>query len=112
MICEVKQYIDETTGGMVIAKLDAISEEVISYTGMAQIPVQTPQGVQGMPIEFDIEADDIAEAFSGFEDAMKARLEEMQAEQEKAQVEQAGAIVGIDGQPLDGKAKGPLEFPG
>ena len=111
MICEVKQYVDEETGGMIIEKIDAITEETVSYTGMAQIPIRTPEGIQGMPIEFLIEADDIGAAFLEFEESLKARLEEMKEEQEKAQVERAGAIVGLDGQPLDAK-QDPLQFPG
>jgi len=111
MICKPEQYVDTETGAVVITMTDVIKDEIISYQGMAQVPVQTPQGQTAIPVEFEIDADDIGDAFLKFEESFKARLEEMQKEQERAQVEKASAIVGIDGQPLDGN-KGPLEFPG
>jgi len=59
-----------------IEVLQPVGEGDSKFIGQLTMGLQTPMGVQQIPISFEIDASDIAEAFSRFEDAAQPRIEE------------------------------------
>lgn len=48
------------------------------FVGHFVVPIDTPQGKMGHPIQFPIKAESIEEAFENFEESLKAHMEEQQ----------------------------------
>jgi ElaB/YqjD/DUF883 family membrane-anchored ribosome-binding protein len=71
-----------------IEVLDAVDGDDTRFVGSVALGMQTPMGVQQIPVNFEIEADDIEEAFENFEQHANPRIEETRKEVEK-QIKQA-----------------------
>lgn len=78
------------------------------FIGRVGLGIQTPMGVQQIPITFEIEAQSVEEAFARFEASAGPRIEEtrkaLEEELQKARREASGRIVrpgelGLAGQP-------------
>jgi hypothetical protein len=91
---QVSTYID-TRGATVRVAVSQINGKTV-YTGMVviQVVVQTPAGStpHEMPVEFDIGATSVKDAFDKFDGAAKARVEEIREEQQKKSILQATSI--------------------
>mgnify|MGYP006278239337 CR=1 FL=1 len=71
-----------------IEVLDAVDGDDTRFVGSVALGMQTPMGVQQVPVNFEIEADDIEDAFEKFEAHANPRIEETRKEIEK-QIRQA-----------------------
>lgn len=71
-----------------IEVLDAIDDDDTRFIGSVALGMQTPMGVQQIPVNFEIEAEDIEDAFENFEAYANPRIEETRKEVQK-QVEEA-----------------------
>ena len=59
-----------------IEVLQPVGDGEPKFIGQLTMGLQTPMGVQQMPISFEIDAKDIAEAFTKFEETAEPRIEE------------------------------------
>jgi len=81
MIYKREEYIEETGEN---AKFPVKSIEVLTaleggtkvYVGRVTLGLQTPLGVQQIPVTFDIQASSVPEAFQKFDAAAEPRIEE------------------------------------
>ncbi len=89
-----------------VDRLEALQGDDRRFIGRATLNMQTPMGVQQLPISFEIEANDVEEAFEKYSETarpkidelreqMRQRLEQMrqQMEQQEQQGQQAKRIV-------------------
>ena len=90
------------------------------YIGHVALGVRTPAGVQQLPVDFEIDAEDLEEAFEKFEAAanpkvqeMRSRLQEEMQRMQQQQQQGGGNIVtpgqgGMAGG--GGGGQGPIDF--
>jgi hypothetical protein len=87
------------------------------YVGQVALGIQTPMGVQQLPVSFEIEAESVKDAFGQFEERAEQEVaqarQRIQQEVDKARHEEAGRIVrpgevglGGGGGPAPGGAQG------
>lgn len=83
MIYKLEEYVEqanpeqETTFPLKrIEVLTPLDGSRTRYVGHVTLGIQTPVGVQQFPISFDIEAEDVADAFKKFEQSAEPKIEE------------------------------------
>ncbi|MBS3763829.1 MAG: hypothetical protein KGZ25_11075 [Planctomycetes bacterium] len=81
-----------------IEVMEPVDEESDSrFVGQVALGMQTPVGVQQLPVSFEIEASSIEEAFNKFADEAEPKIEEMrqqvQQELQKARQKSSNKIV-------------------
>ena len=82
MIYRKDEYIEETPDDAEfpvkqIERLESTDGSETRYVGRAALLMQTPFGIEQMPISFEIEADSIEAAFAGFAEHAKPKIEEV-----------------------------------
>ena len=81
MIYKREEYIDENAQDekFPVKRIDALTpldDSATKFIGQVALGVQTPMGVQQIPVSFEIEAASPQEAFQKFEAAALPRIEE------------------------------------
>lgn len=97
-----------------IEVLDAIDDDDTRFIGSVALGMQTPMGVQQIPVNFEIDAEDIEDAFDKFEAHANPRIEETRKEVQK-QVQEArqqsqNRIVGPDEMNLQNQEGNVIDF--
>ncbi|MEF8787832.1 MAG: hypothetical protein V5A84_02065 [Planctomycetota bacterium] len=86
------------------------------FIGSVALGVRTPSGVQQLPVDFEIDAEDLEEAFEKFEAAANPKVEEMrsrlQEQMQKARQQSSQNIVTPDqaGMGGGGEQGGPIDI--
>ena len=97
-----------------IEVLAAIDSDDKRFVGSVALGMQTPMGVQQIPVNFEIEAGDIEEAFDNFEAHANPRIEETRKEVEdqikKARQQAQNRIVRPDEMNLQNQQGNVLDF--
>jgi len=110
-IAEIRTFIDLESGNQITAVVEAMTNKMLMMKGVGMLGVKTPQGVRGMPVEFDFpsEFDTLEKAFIVYEQLAKKAVEDRKKELEDQQ-----RIVAASGLPFDpkGGGNGPLIMPG
>jgi hypothetical protein len=88
MIYKIEEYIKEDPDDQKfpvkrIQVLDPVDGSDKQFIGQVAMGIQTPYGVQQIPINFEIEAKTIQEAFAKFVESANPRIEEMRKELEE-----------------------------
>ena len=116
MIYEKREFVQDGTGDRefpikVVDRLEAVDGTTMRYIGRATLNLRTPFGVQQFPVSFEIEAGSVEDAFAGYAEAARpkieqvrqrfmARLEEFRRQQEQqaggASQPGAGGIISLD----------------
>lgn len=94
--------------------LDAIDDDDTRFIGSVALGMQTPMGMQQIPVNFEIEADDIEEAFENFEAHANPRIEETREEVQKqiqeARQQSQNRVVGPDEMNLQNQEGNVIDF--
>lgn len=97
-----------------IEVLDAVDGDDTRFVGSVALGMQTPMGVQQIPVSFEIEADDIEEAFDNFESHANPAIEDTRKEVEeqvkKARQEAQNRIVRPDEMNLQNQQGNVIDF--
>jgi len=105
MIYKREEYIEENTEDekFPVKHIDVLSPTDGSpkkFVGHVTLGIQTPMGVQQIPVSFEISAQGVAEAFGKFAEAAEPRLEEtrkgIQEEIQRLRQEASSRIVRPD----------------
>ena len=105
MIYKMEEYVeqgDEESRFPVkrIEVLTPVDGSTPKYVGHVALGVQTPLGVQQIPISFEIEAHEVTEAFSKFEEQAEPKIEEarkgLEEEMGRLRRESTGRIIRPD----------------
>lgn len=109
-IAEIRTFIDLDSGNQITAVIEAITNKSLMMKGVGLLGVKTPQGVRGMPVEFDFppEFDTLEKAFIVYEELAKKAVDEKKKELEDQQRIVSASNLGFN--PKGGS--GPLIFPG
>jgi hypothetical protein len=80
-----------------IEALSPLDGSKTTYVGQVTLGIQTPMGVQQIPISFEIQADTVIEAFKKFEESAEPRVDEarrqIEEEIDKLRMEAASRII-------------------
>ena len=87
MIYKREQFIEECPdnekfAAKQIEQLTSLEDESKRFVGRVSIGLQTPMGVQSMPVSFDIEAETVQDAFVKFEARAEEEIENAKNELE------------------------------
>ena len=100
-----------------IERWQPVDEEGDSkFIGSVALGVRTPSGVQQLPVDFEIDAEDLEEAFEKFEAAANPKVEEMrnrlQEQMQQARQDSSQRIVTPDqaGMGGGGGDEGPIDI--
>lgn len=104
MIYQKSEYVQEDQGDQrfPIKRVEVLepineSDEENKYVGHVTLGMQTPMGVQQLPISFEIQADDVEDAFDQFEAHANPQIEQarkqIQEEVQKMQQKSKNKIV-------------------
>ncbi len=105
MIYQKQEFVQDDTGDeefpiKVIDRLQSLDDEDVRFLGRATLNMRTPLGIQQIPISFEIEADDIEDAFEQYTEAATPKVEEvrrrMQEQIDRLRQEQDRRIVTPD----------------
>lgn len=105
MIYRREEYIEQAkeTSRFPVRHIEAlidIATNKATYVGQVTLGLQTPVGVQQMPVSFEIEADSIEQAFERFEATAEPKVEEarksIEEEITRLRREQSGRIIRPD----------------
>jgi len=99
-----------------IERWEPVYEDAESkFIGSVALGVRTPSGVQQLPVDFEIDAEDLEEAFEKFEAAANPKVEEMrsrlQEQMQKARQQSSQNIVTPDQAGMGGGGgQGPIDI--
>jgi hypothetical protein len=102
MIYKREDYIEETEEGSKfpvkhVEALQPLDGGSTRFVGHVALGIQTPLGVQQLPVSFEIDADSVQEAFSKFDQSAEPRIEEtrraIEDEIQKARQDASSRIV-------------------
>jgi hypothetical protein len=79
-LAKVENWIQRSTGYTITTYTPQDPTVLPVFVGQFVVPVKTHQGVGGLPIDFEIPAKDIDEAYSLFSGCARKRLEEKKKE--------------------------------
>jgi len=120
MIYRKEEYVEhcEEDAEFPIRQIDClidVADDSRRFLGRAVLNVQTPYGVQQVPVSFEIEADEIQAAFAKYVETAKPAIDDIRTQlqerfEEARRQEQSrivtpgevgggGGIVGLDGMP-------------
>lgn len=117
MIYEKEEFVEDNTNDprfpiKQVDRLTAIDGSVVRFIGRAALNMQTPAGIQQIPISFEIQADSLQTAFQKYNESAEPKLAEV-----KERIQQRLAELGRQEQsrivtPGQGPAAGPrvIEF--
>lgn len=82
MIYRKEELVQDETGDedfpiKQIDRLEALEGDEQRFIGRATLNMQTPAGIQQIPLSFEIEADSVEEAFEKYSAAAKPKIEEL-----------------------------------
>jgi len=82
MIYRKDEFVQDDTGDdefpiKQIDRLEPIDGSASRFIGRAALNMQTPFGIQQVPVSFEIEASTIEEAFARYSDACRPKIEEL-----------------------------------
>jgi hypothetical protein len=90
MIYKREEYLKEDKGDQQfpVKRIEVLApvedeEEGKRFVGQVSLGMQTPMGVQQIPVNFEIEADTVSEAFDNFAEEAKPRIEETRKQLEQ-----------------------------
>ena len=105
MIYKVEDYVQEDTASekypvKQIQAMTPITGSEAKFIGRMSLGLQTPMGVQHIPVTFEIEAGNVEEAFGQFESAAEPAIEntrkELEEQIDKVRREQSSRIIRPD----------------
>jgi len=87
MIYKRENFVEENPGSKQfpvrqIEQMSAIDGSSTKFVGRVSLGLETPMGVQTMPVTFEIEADTVEDAFAQFETRAEAEVERAKKELE------------------------------
>jgi len=85
MIHKVEQFVQEDPDSekfplKQIERLSSVDGDQRRFVGRVTLGLQTPLGLQQIPVSFEIQADSIEQAFEKFEEAAQPQIEQARSE--------------------------------
>jgi hypothetical protein len=82
MIYKRDEFVQDDTGDqefpvMQVDRLMNLDESEQRFIGRATLNMQTPMGVQQIPLSFEIEADSVEQAFARYAETARPKIEEL-----------------------------------
>jgi hypothetical protein len=82
MIYKRDEFVQDDTGNaefpiMQVDRLMSLDEGEQRFIGRATLSMQTPVGIQQVPLSFEIEADSVEQAFARYAETARPKIEEL-----------------------------------